>query len=329
MKNKISTSNNQGLLLKRSKTILQGGVKLSLEEEQSILENVKSDKSFMGIIPLRCQLGDYYFLNLNDDHVAEYLFWFGCFGYERSSAVLFTHLAMEADYVLDLGAYSGYFSVLSSVLAKNSNTYAVEANPLNFHRLCENLSINGANVVPCHYALVPSSDNTDTIEIFYNAGLQVLDTGSFASHELAAVIPQKLNKRDSFIVPTISLSSLTAKLDVPVVRKHESSYVLIKLDVEGLEVPLLRDIADFYSNSNFLVLTEILTAAAYQSIFLFISSYDHLSIAYINEHKQEICLYNQSEYSRQKGSRNFIIGNTQLIKKICNISLADLLAKYE
>lgn len=319
--------NNRHLLLKRKKTILKGGVRLSLKEEQSLLKDAMSTQGFIGIIPLRCKLGEYYFLDLSDDHVARHIFWLGCFGYERSSAVLFTHLAMKANYVLDLGSYTGYFAVLSSVLAKNSNTYAVEANPLNFHRLCENLRINGADATPYHSALTPSNDGKDTITIFYNAGIPVLDTGSFALHELAELIPQKSNKKDSFIVPAISFSSLMEKFAISGMEKK--SYALIKLDIEGLEVPLLSDIVSYYSGCNFIVFVEILSAAAYESFFSLINSCDDLCIAYINEYKREIILHNHSEYRRQKGSRNFILGSKELVQNVCNISLGKLLSKYE
>jgi FkbM family methyltransferase len=307
---------------------MKSGSKLSINEEEALLKSVQSAQGFVGIIPLRCKLGEYYFLNLDDDHVAEHLFWLGCFGYERSSAVLFTHLAMEADYVLDLGSYSGYFSVLSSVLANNSNTFAVEANPLNFHRLCENLRINGSDAAPYHCALTPSSDTQETIKIFYDANLRVLDTGSFALHELAEIIPQKRNKRHSFIVPAISFPSLMKELSIPVSKKNES-YALIKLDVEGLEAPLLSDIAGFFSDSKFIVLIEILTVEAYKSILSVVHSHHDLSIAYINEHEQEISLRDHSEYSRQKGSRNFILGSKRLIQNICNLSPGKLLEKFE
>jgi FkbM family methyltransferase len=273
-------------------------------------------------------LGDYFFLNLDDDHVAEHLFWLGCFGYERSSAAVFTHLAMEADYVLDLGSYSGYFSVLSSVLANNSHTFAVEANPLNFHRLCENLSINGSDAVPYHYALTPSKDAQETIEIFYDANLKVLDTGSFALHELAEIIPQKRNKRHSFIVPAISFSALMNELSIPASNKNES-YALIKLDVEGLEAPLLSDIVGFFCDSEFIVLIEILTVEAYRSILSIVHSQHDLSIAYIDEYEQEVSLRDHAVYSRQKGSRNFVLGSKKLIQKICDISPAKLLDDFE
>jgi FkbM family methyltransferase len=307
---------------------MKSGAKLSIDDEEGLLKSVQSVQGFVGIIPLRCRLGEYYFLNLDDDHVAEHLFWLGCFGYERSSAALFTHLAIEADYVLDLGSYSGYFSVLSSVLANNSNTFAVEANPLNFHRLCENLRINGSDAVPYHCALTPSTDTQETIKIFYDANLRVLDTGSFAPHELAEIIPQKRNKRNSFIVPAIPFPSLMKELSVPVSTKNES-YALIKLDVEGLEAPLLSDIAEFFSNSKFIVLIEILTVEAYKSILSVVHSQHDLSIAYINEHKQEISLCDHSEYSRQKGSRNFILGSKNLMQNICDVSPGKLLEKFE
>jgi FkbM family methyltransferase len=293
-----------------------------------VLTKMRSNPGFMGIIPLRCKLGEYYFLNLDDDAVAEYLFWFGSFGYERSSAVLFTHLSMQASCVLDLGSYSGYFSLLSSILAKNPNTYAVEANPLNYHRLCENMKINGAKMVPYNFALYPSSTYNETITICYNANLRVLDAGSFASHDMAELISQKMSKHNKFIVQAITFAELVSALSIPT-EKRAASYVLIKLDVEGLELPILSDIIELLSNTEFIVFIEILTSASYQQILGLVDSRGDFCVAYIDEYSQKVTLNNDSEYTRTKGSRNFIFGTKSLVQEIVSLSPSELLAKYE
>lgn len=326
MKNQLSVKTNQALLQKRKETVLSGGQKLTSQEEQTIWGEFKEAQRFIGILPLESKLGTYFFLNLNDDNVAKHLFLFGCFGYERSSAVLFTHLAMKADYVVDLGAYSGYYSVLSSVLANNSRTYSVEANPLNFHRLCENLRVNGSDAIPYNYAIVPTKDIQESITIYYNSNLQVLDTGTYASHELAEVIPQKLNKQDKFLVSTITFSALLEKLNI---HKSNDGYVLIKLDIEGLELPLLEDICDYYHSSDFVVLMEVLTQTAYDSVFDLIGLRKDLSMAYIHEHDQTIQISTESSYMRNKGSRNFILGSTNLLEEVCNLPVSKLLGQYE
>lgn len=325
MKNSFSVANNQKLLAYRQKSLLKSGIIVSKEKEDSLLEKVKSESPFMGVVPLKCKLGAYYFLNLDDDGVADYLFWFGCFGYERTSAVLFTHLAMSASLVLDLGSYTGYYSLLSSVLAGNNNTFAVEANPLNFHRLCENLKLNSSQATPCNYALAPESEKSENVKIFYNKNLRVLDTGSFAKSESAEILPQKGNKTDVFIVPAVTIQDL----QLPPVEKSDS-FVLVKLDVEGLEIPLLGDIIRYFSVENIIIFVEILSSTSFNLMCSQLTlSRKGLSVAYIDEYRQKITMQDDLSYSRQSGSRNFIIGSSQLVSQICALSPNDLLRKYE
>lgn len=325
---KVSTQADHSLHKARQKTILSAGQVLSFEQEKDLVSSKKTRPGFMGIVDIKCKLGEYRFLTLTDDHIAERLFWFGGFGYERSSAVVFTHMARKANSVLDLGSYTGYFSILSYALAKNRNTYAVEANPLNYHRLCENLRINGANVSACHFALVPSGGSNDTIQIYYDAKLQVLDTGTYASHNEADLIPQKLAKRDSFTVPAISFTGFMEKFELEAPHAI-GSYDLIKLDVEGLESSLLRDIIEFYSGSAVVILVEILTKKTYDAIYSMVEAQENFSLAYIREHDQTIDVHERSRYARQLGSRNFLIGSTSLIREVANISPHKLLQEYE
>ena len=330
MSNKISIETNRQLLSRRNKTILQKGEAFSLSAEQALIQDKRGAQQFMGVIPLRCQLGAYYYLSLADDHVADYLFWLGSFGYERSSAAIFTYLSMQASYVLDLGSYTGYFSILSSVLAGQSNVYAVEANPLNFHRLCENLRVNGSQAIPLNYALIPADDTRNSIEIFYDSKLRVLDTGSFASHASAELISQKKAKKDSFMVQTTCFRELVEKLGIPSkMNQSDDSYVLLKLDVEGLELPLLFDIIDYYGGRNFVVLFEVLTSKTYDLAFSLLDSSPMLGLAYIDEYNQRVSLCKSPVSPRVSGSRNFLFGDAQVISGICQMSPQEILSQYE
>ena len=325
---RYSVEANHRLLQDREKTRLQDGQLLSLEEEQALLADRGGHERFMGIVPLRCKLGDYKFLTINDDHIAERLFWLGCFGYERTSAALFTHLAQKANNVLDLGAYTGYYSLLAAVLAKNPRTVAVEANPLNYHRLCENIRINAAPVKACNLAVAPEAASEQSITLFYDASLPVLDTGAYAAHEAADLIPQKSAKQDSFVVTALSFRSLMDRFDLKA-PQSDNSFDLIKLDVEGLEAPLLRDIIEFYQASNFLLLVEILTPKTYAAIHNQVKAGDDLALAYINEYEQTITARDSAQFGRQQGSRNFLVGREALITDLCETSPHQLLASYE
>lgn len=327
----LSVKRNQLLLKERQKTVLTSGQRVSLRDEKRLLaEKRDKESSFVGIIPLQCKLGRYYFLDLGDDVVARYLFWFGAFGYERSSAALFTSLAKQASQVIDLGAYSGYYSILASCLAGNANVISIEASPYNYHRLSENLAINGSKAISRNLAIIPDGESQDSVKIMYNADLDVLDTGAFASHESAELIPQKKSKTSWFTVPALSFSSLAKELDVG--SKEQGGvdkFILIKLDIEGLEAAVLSDILSYLAGREVVVMVEILTQAAAKNIMNIVNAHSGLVIAYVDEYSQTMTLVEAPILRRSEGSRNCFLGSVGRLSQFLHAGISDILANSE
>ena len=324
---RISYRHNQDLLQQRAETVLREGARLSAEDEDQLLGTCDASR-FRGIVPLSCQLGTFHMLHLGDDYVAERLLWFGAFGYERCSAVTFTHLAERASLVLDLGTYTGYYSLLSAVLAKNTATYGVEANPLNFHRTSENLRINGVDVTIANRAVIPAGEDRETVDLRYNAGLAVLDAGGFAVHEQAESMSYKQRKEDTFTVRAQSLPSLLTEWNVDLAAMAEAM-VLVKVDVEGLEAPLVKDALELFVNNEVCLFVEILNPEVYEAIWSLVQTRDDLGLAYIDEYNQEITLQSSDRLHRTKGSRNFIVGSTTILESVVGSVPSSLLATYE
>ncbi len=321
----ISYRHNQDLLQQRTDTVLREGKRLSVEEEDRFLASLDASR-FRGIVPLRCKLGTFHMLHLGDDHVTERLLWFGAFGYERCTAVTFTHLAARASLVLDLGTYTGYFTVLSAVLAKNSATYGVEANPLNFHRTSENLRINGADATIVNRAVIPAGDDRPTVDLRYNAALPVLDAGGFAVHEQAEEMSFKRRKDDVFSVQAQSLPSLLADWEIPATN---GGLVVMKIDVEGLEAPLVREAVELFAGNQLCVFVEMLTAETAEAVWTAVEQGHDLGLAYIDENGQEIREQPTAELSRVKGSRNFIVASNSILDSLLGSVPSELLANYE
>ncbi len=330
MNEKLSIAVNQSLLQQSRKSKYHGGQYTKLEAEQELLKGLRRTGKFMGVVPLQCKAGNYFYLTLADDHVAEHLFWLGCFGYERASAVLFTHLAKDAFGILDLGAYTGYYSVLAATISGNKNIVAVEANPLNFHRLTENLKLNGVQALALNNAIVPNADDSDIVDLFYDDSLPVLDTGSYVNHEKADLIPQKSGKTDFFRVSTIKIRDVASKFLDQLIELDGSRYILVKLDVEGLEAPLIIDLFRTFANIRIIVFVEILTKGAFAEIVQATeSSGGDFLLAYIDEYAQTVCAYTSKELSRNQGSRNFVIAGQKDMEKMLGLSLNTLLRECE
>lgn len=330
----LSISCNQHLLNARNNTILRSGEFISISREKELLavgENLKMN--FCGIFQARSRLGNYFFLDLGDDGIAKYLFWLGSFGYERSTAALFTFLAMKANYVFDIGSYSGYYSILASCLAGNRNVVSLEANPYNFHRLTENLSINNARVIAKNMAIIPKGDGPDEIKLMYNSQLRLLDTGGFVPHPKAEIIEQKKSKGDWFSVPTISFERLLLEADFNPddLLNKDGKYILIKLDIEGLESSILADIVNALSRHDlqFIVVLEILNQPTFAAVWQIVASDDTLCLAYIDEYAQSLSVHIGNKIARTKGSRNFVVGSRSFINKLSKNGINVHLSAFE
>jgi hypothetical protein len=136
------------------------------------------------------------------------------------------------------------------------------------------------------------------------------------------------SERDAFIVPALSFKALANRFDIAPPQPG-TAYDLIKLDIEGLEAPLLEDIIAFYRRSHFLVLVEILTPTTFESIQNQVTSGDGLALAYINDYEQTISQQEAAQFRRQRGSRNFLLGSSELIADLCNTPPHELLENYE
>ncbi len=124
----------------------------------------------------------------------------------------------RGDVVVDVGAYIGMYSMLSSRLVSEEGTVlAIEPHPLNYLRLVENIRVLRAkNVRPLMLALLD-----------YDGYCKLYVAEELVSHSVLPI-------SNSYItVPCRSLDSLLEALGIGDVG-------LIKVDVEGAELLVLR-----------------------------------------------------------------------------------------
>lgn len=134
------------------------------------------------------------------------------------TAVVRTHVA-GGDVVIDIGANIGWFTTLAAALVGSAGrVYAFEAFPATFDRLRANLAINGAQHVIAH-----------NVALADEAGvLAVGPIGASDSGSVSAVV--RHDRQEQATVPAVRLDDVV----------KESRIRLIKLDVEGFEVQVLR-----------------------------------------------------------------------------------------
>lgn len=150
---------------------------------------------------------------------------------------LFT--ALPNAFFLDCGANIGYWSLFAGRLVDRSRVVAVEANPEVYRRLIENLSLNGAGVTALRLAVW----EVDGQELVLQA-----DKQQHAGGTVVGAAPGQ--DVDGYPVTSITIDSLLRKYVGP------GDFVIVKLDVEGAEVPSLRSAGSAFHQRKSVLLFE-------------------------------------------------------------------------
>lgn len=129
-----------------------------------------------------------------------------------------SHLIRESIF-FDLGAHIGQYTLVASPLCRAVHSF--EPVPETFELLRRNIQLNGLANVSANQCAV--SDLCGEVRI-YEGDLSTIDRSSLRA-------PSSTSGR-SFVVPSISLDTY--------VSKHGATPDLIKIDVEGAEIAVLR-----------------------------------------------------------------------------------------
>jgi len=147
-------------------------------------------------------------------------------GYESHVVSLFCSLLRKGMTVVDIGASLGYYTLLAAKrVGENGLVYAFEPNPYRFEGLLKNIKVNNwKNVKPFQFAV---SD--------FEREIKIEGGGSFAIKSTSY----------SFTVNTVSLDSLQTDPDI------------IKIDVEGAELNVLRGMGRILEKGNAKIICEV------------------------------------------------------------------------
>ncbi|MEM7384151.1 MAG: FkbM family methyltransferase [Verrucomicrobiota bacterium] len=126
------------------------------------------------------------------------------------------------DLVLDLGAHTGLFSIMSAARYRRAAVVAFEPNPDNYHRLVRNVASFGSRVTPLEAAAdIENGEKCFSV------------SNSFSGRLADSEIHEGLSGTAS-LVRTVSVKEL--------VEDRAPSRLLLKMDIEGAEYPVLPDL---------------------------------------------------------------------------------------
>jgi FkbM family methyltransferase len=178
--------------------------------------------------PVRSELPNGKALRLwsrGDDWISNQVFWRGWNGYEPETTPLFFHLARDAEVVIDVGAYVGFYAVLAGLANPRSRILAFEPMPDNAERLKRHLELNGLKGVEFVPAAVAADQGR--AELFHVPGDHPCSTS------LVRDFMGSQPDVQSSVVPTVALDPFLEERGV-------SSVSLVKLDIETGEPDALR-----------------------------------------------------------------------------------------
>ncbi len=177
--------------------------------------------------------------------------------WESKSRKIFSQLSKTSNVVFDIGSYSGIYTLLAAKSNNNVKTYSFEPNPELFKVLSKNIKINRLK-----------NSKIEALALDENEGVATL----YINHEIntsVASLINNSNKGGSFQVAKTTLDSF-------VTREKITTIDLMKIDVEGYEINVLKgslkSLTDFQpiilmeslSKESFLEQKSFLTKFGYQ-----------------------------------------------------------------
>ena len=184
-----------------------------------------------GIMTVRMSTGTVFKMATNEtSSVTKLIFWKGADNYEYTR--IFLHLLPKCRSFVDVGANTGYYSLLAAAENTRIKVYAFEPASAPCHYLVMNIRINTLTNVKAYP--VALSDRMGEIDFFevdnpagYHSKFNLAGTGTLKGDDLAH---QKMMTR--------KVSTIT--LDNWMMTEQPDTVDLIKLDTEGTEHLILR-----------------------------------------------------------------------------------------
>ena len=235
-------------------------------------ERIYRHMGFKGTFVFKIEKNKLRFINVREV-IANDIFYSGIFGnYEGETLRLWYEISKEVNgLVLDIGAYSGIYSLVAASANKQSSIVAFEPHPNNFDLLCKNIQINEfSNITSDNRAI----SNKTGKALFYNYSVGELESTGFT------LINHRYVETESS-----SISCATISFKEYLESNHKEQILsLVKLDIERAELIVLRDGIERIQKDRTIIFCEILDR---ESIFPIHSLFNKIDYVFININDQK------------------------------------------
>lgn len=194
------------------------------------------------------------YASLPDDSIKRSVFWRGWDGYERETFLFLLSAVSKFDLLIDVGANTGYFSIVSAKLNPSLSVVAVEAAPSTFSLLCQNVDENDLNDrVRCVHVAVGEKDGREAFGLAEFAGVVAVESALL-----------RVGSRQAAFSKVIEVN--VRRLDDIVTEDLAGLRVLLKIDVEGFEPEVLRGAEELLKTACPTVVFELLAGGPRQEL---------------------------------------------------------------
>lgn len=228
-------------MLRKTRDILRGhpAVYRLLRSFWTPPRNIYQHLYFDDVIEVAVETGKSFRLECHGEFVENELFWRGLgTGWEGKSLRTWMKLSKDARYVVDIGANTGVYSLLTKAIRPDSKVLALEPSTRVFQKLIRNIELNGFDIVAVDRA---ASDCNGTA-IFYDCP---------ADHQYIASLESTSGGSVSTEVQIQRMDDLLAEYGFEQVD-------LVKIDVELHEPAVLRGMRQSLERWRPTLLVEIL-----------------------------------------------------------------------
>ena len=215
---------------------------------------------FEGIISIRVADRSFKMIHYGYELENE-IFWKGLEeGWEKTSMKIWTELSQRSKYIVDAGANTGVFSLVSKSVNSDARVFAFEPVQRVFDKLDRNIKLNRFDITPIRKGL----SNFEGTAMIYD-----LPT----DHVYSVTININTNPPDCMVIPTeVEVTTLDAYCKQTGLEEID----LLKIDVETHEPAVLEGALNIFRKSQPAMIIEILNKEVADRVNEILKEFDYV-----------------------------------------------------
>lgn len=225
------------------------------------------------------------------------IFWEGIYGeWEKFSLRIWSELAKDADYVFDVGANTGVYSLLAKCINPDANVFAFEPVGRIYDKLNHNIRLNNYDIHTSDNAV----SNKNGESLFYDHDTIHTTTASLKNAAQG-------ENHSEIIAQKVTLTTLDSFMETHSIPQID----LIKIDVEMFEVEVLEGFQQGLKKFRPTLLIEVLTQEIADGISALVAD-----IGYEFYNISETTGITKVEKISKSNSYNYLICTSEVAKRI-------------